>query len=67
MLRMKKEKTKSKEEILEASKFTKEQLVSSRLFRNNKDVLNALIKDNEELTIEQAKERIENFRKGKVI
>ena len=64
---MKKEKIRSKEKILEVNKFTKEQLISSKLFRNNKDILNALIKDNEELSIDEAKERIENFKKGKVI
>lgn len=64
---MKKERTKSKEKIVVSNKFTKEQLISSKLFKSNRDVLNALIKDNEELSIDEAKERIENFEKGEVI
>lgn len=61
---MKKEKAKN--EVVVENKFTKEQLISSRLFRSNKDILNVLIKDNEELSKNETQERIEKFKKGKV-
>lgn len=63
---MGKEKQNSVEEKVVEDKFTKKQFLSSKLFKNNKDVLNVVIKDDEELSIKEAKERIENFMKGKV-
>lgn len=52
---------------VEETVFDKDQLVSSKRFMNNKDVLNVLIEDGEKITIEEAQKRIENFMKGKVI
>ncbi len=58
---------KEEKKVVIENKFTKEQLISSKLFRNNKDILNVLIQDNEEISIDEAQKRIEKFRKGKVI
>lgn len=52
---------------VEETVFDKDQLVSSKKFMSNKDVLNVLIEDDEKITIEEAQKRIENFMKGKVI
>lgn len=51
---------------VEETVFDKDQLVSSKKFMSNKDVLSVLIEDGEKITIEEAKKRIENFMKGKV-
>lgn len=58
---------KEEKKVVIENKFTKEQLISSKLFKNNKDILNVLIQDNEEISIDEAQKRIEKFRKGKVI
>ena len=47
-------------------KFTKEQFLESKLFSNNRDLIQALLKDNEKITIDELKTRIEEW-KGKVI
>lgn len=52
---------------VEETVFDKDQLVSSKKFMSNKDVLKVLIEDDEKITIEEAQKRIENFMKGKVI
>lgn len=46
--------------------YSKEMLLKSNLFANRKDALAVAIHDDEELTIEQAKERLAKFMKGKV-
>ena len=46
--------------------FNKEQLISSKKFMNNKDVLYALLEDNKEYSESEVNEIIENFMKGKV-
>lgn len=48
------------------NKFTKKQLISSKLFRNNQDVLSAMLEDNKEYSESEAQEIIEKFMKGKV-
>lgn len=47
-------------------KFTKEQFLESKLFSNNRDLIQALLKDDEKITIDELKTRIEEW-KGKVI
>lgn len=64
---MGKENIKKEKKVVIENKFTKEQLISSKLFKNNKDILNVLIQDNEEISIDEVQKRIEKFRKGKVI
>lgn len=63
MKKVKSEKTKEK---VEDNKFTKNQLISSNIFKNNKDVLSVLVNDDEKLSITEAQERIKKFMKGKV-
>lgn len=58
---------KEEKKVVIENKFTKEQLISSKLFKNDKDILNVLIQNNEEISIDEAQKRIEKFRKGKVI
>lgn len=49
-----------------ADKFTKESLLTATIFKNRKDALAVVIKDGEELTVEEAQTRLEKFMKGKV-
>nr|DAD79129.1 MAG TPA: hypothetical protein [Siphoviridae sp. ctsDY37]DAF96037.1 MAG TPA: hypothetical protein [Siphoviridae sp. cteLB10] len=51
---------------VEETVFDKDQLVSSKKFMSNKDVLSVLIEDGEKITIEEAQKRIETFKKRKV-
>ena len=47
-------------------KFTKETLVNSKRFRNEQDIVSALLKDNVEYTISEVEGMIEKYMKGKV-
>ncbi len=64
---MGKENIKKEEKVIIENKFTKEQLISSKLFRNDKDVLSAILESNKEYTKKEVQEIIEKFKKGKVI
>ncbi len=46
--------------------FTKEQLLRSERFRGKRDVLNAVLRDNEKYSVERAEQEIEKFLKGRV-
>lgn len=46
--------------------FTKQQIVNSKKFKDNVDLLNALLKDDKLYTLEEVNKTIEDFRKGKV-
>lgn len=46
--------------------FEKEQLLSSERFRNKRDLLNALLRENKLYAVSQAEEMIEIYMKGKV-
>lgn len=46
--------------------FTKQQIVNSKRFKDNVDLLNALLKDDKLYTLEEVNKTIEDFRKGKV-
>lgn len=48
------------------NKFSKKQIVSSKRYRNNVDLLNAVLKDNKTYTLKEVNEIIEKFKKGKV-
>lgn len=52
--------------VKEVDVFYKDQLISSNLFRNNKDILSVLIEDDEQISIEEAHKRIDEFMKRKV-
>ncbi|MDC2909867.1 hypothetical protein POL28_19575 [Clostridioides difficile] len=45
-------------------KFTKEQIVNSKKYVNRKDLLNAILKENELYSFSQVDDRINNFMKG---
>ena len=47
-------------------KFTKEVLVNCKRFRNERDLVSAVLKDGEEYTIPEVADMIENYLKGKV-
>ena len=57
---------KKNEEITTYDKFTKKQIVSAKKYRNNVDLLNAILKNDKEYTLKEVDEIIENFKKGKV-
>ena len=46
--------------------FAKEALVNSKHFRNERDVVSALLKDGKEYTIKEVEGMIAKFMKGKV-
>lgn len=46
--------------------FTKEQLIHSERFRDKRDLLNALLRENKLYAVSQAEEMIEIYMKGKV-
>lgn len=58
-------KTKQEAETVEAS-FTLEQLLKAKRYADKKDLLNALLNENEQYTIKQVDGAIEKFLKGKV-
>ncbi|EGT3942933.1 TPA: hypothetical protein KOS76_001305 [Clostridioides difficile] len=45
-------------------KFTKEQIVNSKKYVNRKDLLNAILKENELYSFSEVEEIINNFIKG---
>lgn len=47
-------------------RFSKQQLLSSKKFSGRKDLLNAVLSENEKYTVEAAEEKINKFLKGKV-
>lgn len=62
---------KSKNEIKqpvkkESNVFTKEQLMNSKTFIDDRDILYVVINDDEKLSNDEVRKRIENFKKGKV-
>ena len=48
------------------NRFLKEQLTGSERFRDRKDVLNALLEEDQKYTIGEAERLIEKYMKGKV-
>lgn len=61
---------KAKEEFEKADNseklFEKEQLLASERFRNKRDLLNALLRENKLYAVSQAEEMIEIYMKGQV-
>lgn len=49
-----------------ARRFSKKQLMSSKKFSGRKDLLNAVLSENEMYTVEAAEEKLNKFLKGKV-
>ncbi|MCI9000900.1 MAG: hypothetical protein HFJ26_08505 [Clostridia bacterium] len=46
--------------------FTKEQIVNSKKYDKSKDLLQAILKENENYTTDEVDKKIENFMKRKV-
>lgn len=46
--------------------FTKDQIISSKKYRSNRDLLNALLDGDGKYTLEEVDKKISNFKKGKV-
>ncbi len=61
-----KAKTKKVEKQPIEDTYTKEQIVKSKRFANNVDLLNATLKDTKKYTLKEVNEIIENYMKGKV-
>ena len=59
-------KDKKENKPTEEIKFTKSKLLKSAVFFNRKDALGVVVKDDEEITVKEAAERIEKFMKGQV-
>lgn len=53
-------------EIVAENKFSKKQIVISKKYRNNVDLLNAILNDKKTYTLKEVDEIIKNFMKGKV-
>ena len=47
-------------------KFSKSQLVESKRFSGQKDLLNTILEDDKEYTLEEVVSRVEKYMKGKV-
>lgn len=48
------------------NKFSKEQLLRSKRFRDRKDIVNALLSNEQLYTVKSVEEKIANYMKGKV-
>lgn len=59
-------KTSKKENKIIEEKYTKKQIVNSKTFIDNKDLLNAVLKEDKSYTKQEVNKIIENFKKGKV-
>ena len=46
--------------------FSKKQILESAVYSHRKDVLGALIKDDEQITLKEVQDRLDKFMKGKV-
>lgn len=55
-----------KKKKVEKPTFTKEQWLDSRTFSHRKDILNALLKDEQTYTKDQVEKLITDYMKGKV-
>lgn len=62
---MKTTKKDTKNKITE-DKYTKKQIVSSKTFKENKDLLNALLEENNIYTKNEVSEIIKNYKEGMV-
>lgn len=62
---MKATKKDTKNKIAE-DKYTKKQIVNSKTFKENKDLLNALLEENKLYTKNEISEIIKNYKKGMV-
>lgn len=47
-------------------KYTKKQIVNSKMFAKNRDLLNVLLSEDEKYSKQEIDEKIENYKKGLV-
>ena len=59
-------KNEEKEQVTEEVKYSKKQLVSSKKYANNKDLLQVLLEDNCYYTFEEVESKINEFKKRSV-
>lgn len=63
---MKTKKKEIKNKVAEEDKYTKNQIVNSKTFKDSKDLLNAILKENESYTKNEINDIIRNYKEGKV-
>lgn len=61
-----KEMKKTKKETISEEKYTKSQIVNSKIYISNRDLLNAVLRENKKYTKIEIDEIIKNYMKGKV-
>ena len=49
-----------------ATRFTKEQILSSKKYRDSRDLLQAVLEDSGTYSFKEVEKKIEDYRKGKV-
>ena len=59
-------KTSKKENKITEEKYTKKQIIKSKTFIDNKDLLNAVLKEDKSYSKQEINKIIENYKKGKV-
>ena len=59
-------KTSKKENKINEEKYTKNQIIKSKTFIDNKDLLNAILKEDKSYSKQEINKIIENYKKGKV-
>ena len=57
---------KNKKETISEEKYTKSQIVNSKIYISNRDLLNAVLRENKKYTKIEIDEIIKNYMKGKV-
>ena len=63
---LKTDNVKAEEKSRTEERFSKEQIVKSKQFDRRKDIVNALLSDNEKYTIKSVEEMIKKYMKGEV-
>ena len=59
-------KTSKKENKITEEKYTKNQIIKSKTFIDNKDLLNAILKEDKSYSKQEINKIIEKYKKGKV-
>lgn len=66
MVKLSKKKEQTEITQKEIPEFTKEQLLKSERFKDKRDLINALLTDNEKYSLAAVEEKINNFMEGQV-
>lgn len=66
MIELAKKKEQTEVTQKEVPEFTKEQLLKSERFKDKRDLIDALLADNEKYSLAAVEEKINNFMKGQV-